>query len=341
MERAAFVNPHSDAGYHDATNNSYFEGLVHWGDPYGESSGMCSPASRSTCATPTQESPYTSPLPAPRALSTAFSNIPASTYDSRPDVELVSSDAVHFSVSSDVLRRASYNDFAGALQSIPLCASNILPRFHVPDTAEVLNILLHASYGTSLIPFTPSFPLLFEVVRRMPTYGLDPQTYVSYGSVVFECLRPYAAVAPIEVYTLAAAHDLLPLAQVASTYLLSYPLQSITEAQARLIGAVYFERLVRLHRTRLATLNELLRCPPEFHAETAGCSFAAQEDLTRAWVGAVGFVMKHANPDIVANTLQQKLGKLKEGMICQECRKVVERRIWDVVVSWTMAPGSI
>ncbi|KAL1682924.1 hypothetical protein EV122DRAFT_202808 [Schizophyllum commune] len=315
--------------------------MVHWGDPYGESSGMCSPASQSRCATPTQESPYTSPLPAPRALSTAFSNIPSSTYDPRPDVELVSSDGVHFSVSSDVLRRASFNDFAGALRSIPRRVSSNLPRFHVPDTAEVLDILLHASYSTSLVSFTPSFSTLVEVVRRMSTYGLDPQAYVSYGSVLFECLRPYAAVAPIEVYTLAARHNLLPLAQVASTYLLSYPLHSITETQARLIGPVYLERLVRLHRTRLATLNELLRCPPEFHAETAGCSFAAQEDLTRAWDGAVGYVMKHASPDIVANTLQQKLGKLKEGMICQECRRVVERRIWDAVVNWTMAPGSI
>lgn len=298
MERAAFIQPHSySAGSHDATNNSYFEGMVHWGDPYGESSGMCSPASQSRCATPTQESPYTSPLPAPRALSTAFSNLPStSTYDPRPDMDLVSSDDVHFSVSSDVLRRASFNDFAGALQSIPRRVSSNLPRFHVPDTAEVLNILLHASYGTSLVPFTPSFPILVEVVRRMPTYGLDPQAYVSYGSVLFDCIRPYAAVAPIEVYTLAAAHDLLPLAQVASTHLLSYPLHSITEAQARLIGPVYLERLVRLHRTRLATLNELLRCPPEFHPETAGCSFAAQEDLTRAWDGAVGYVMKHASP---------------------------------------------
>uniref|UniRef100_D8Q5P7 BTB domain-containing protein n=2 Tax=Schizophyllum commune (strain H4-8 / FGSC 9210) TaxID=578458 RepID=D8Q5P7_SCHCM len=313
--------------------------MVHWGDPYGESSG--SPASQPRCITPTQEPPYTSPLPAPRALSTAFSSIPSSTYDPRPDVELVSSDNVHFSVRSDVLRRASFNDFAGALQSIPRRISSELPRLHVPDTAGVLNILLHASYGTSPIPFTPSCSTLVEVVRRMPTYGLDPQAYVGYGSVLFECIRPYAAVAPMEVYALAAAHDLLALAQVASTYLLSYPLQCITEAQARLIGAAYLERLVRLHRTRLATLHELLRCPPEFHAETAGCSFAAQEDMTRAWDGAVEYVMKHARPDIVANTLQQKLEKLKEGMICQECKKVVERRIRDAVVNWTMAPGSI
>ncbi|KAL1750272.1 hypothetical protein FB107DRAFT_224178 [Schizophyllum commune] len=315
--------------------------MVHWNDPCG-SPGMCIPASHSIYTTPTQGSPYTSHLTAPRALSTAFGSMPSTpTYDPCPDMELVSSDNVHFLVRSDILRRASFNDFAGAVQSIPPRSSGDLPRFHVPDDAEVLNILLYASHGTSPTPFTPSFPLLVEVVNRMPAYGLNPQTYVSCGSVVFECLRPYATVAPIEVYTLAAAHDLLALAQVASTYLLSYPLHSITEAQARRIGAVYLERLIRLHRARLATLNELLRCPPEFHAETAGCSFAAQEDLTRAWAGAVRYVMKHASPDIEANTLQQKLGKLKEGMICQECRRVVERRIWDAVVSWTMAPGSI
>ncbi|KAL1694227.1 hypothetical protein GGG16DRAFT_122595 [Schizophyllum commune] len=308
---------------------------MHLGD-----SGRLSPESHSDCTTPTQESPYLLPVQAPRSVSTVFGNQLSAVYDTHPDVELVSSDGVHFSVNSGVLRRASYNNFAGALQFTHHAAGS-LPRFTVPDTADVLNILLLTGYSASPIPFTPPFAVLAAAVHRMPIYGLDPQTHITYGSVLFECIRPYAAVTPVEVYALAAAHDLLALAQVASGYLLAYPLGGFTEAQAQAIGGVYLERLVRLHRTRLATLHELLRCPPAFHSETAGCSFAAQEDLTRAWTGAVGYVMKDASPDIVANTLQHKLVKLKEGMICQECRRVVEERIWDAVVSWTMAPGSI
>ena len=139
MERAAFVQSYSD-GYQDATDNGYFEDSMHWGD-----SGRLSPESHSGCTTPTQESPHLLPVQAPRSVSTVFGNQLSAVYDTHPDVELVSSDGVHFSVNSGVLRRASYNNFAGALQFTHHTAGS-LPRFTVPDTADVLNILLLTSW---------------------------------------------------------------------------------------------------------------------------------------------------------------------------------------------------
>ncbi|KAL1724025.1 hypothetical protein EV715DRAFT_190212 [Schizophyllum commune] len=276
-------------------------------------------------------------------VSTAFNADNNPSPHHAPDVKLVSADGVHFFVSTALLWRASSNEFAGTLQvaaSAPPTPGGELPCVYVPDGADVLNILVHAAYSVSPSSFKPSLETLENAVRRMPTYGQDPQKYIFPGTVLFETLRGQAALAPMKVYALASAYDLLGLAQVASAYLLSYPMYSVSDQEAKNIGSTYLKRLFMLHYERVRILKDLLDRPPEFHAETPDCRFAAQKGVARGWSAATRHVMTDAGPGIISSTLQRKLGKFKEAVPCQECQKAIDARIWQVVVGWTMTPVS-
>ncbi|KAL1679442.1 hypothetical protein EV122DRAFT_209915 [Schizophyllum commune] len=276
-------------------------------------------------------------------VSTAFNANNNPSPHHAPDVKLVSSDGVHFFVSSALLRRASSNEFAGTLQ-IAACAPQTpgdeLPCVYVADGADVLNILVHAAYSVSPSSFKPSLETLESAVRRLLTYGLDPQTYILPGTVLFETLRGQAALAPMKIYVLASAYDLLGLAQVASAYLLSYPLHSLSDQEAKDMGSTYLKRLFLLHQNRIRILKELLDRPPEFHAETADCRFATQKGVARGWSAATRHVMLDAGPGIIGSTLQHELGKFRGVVPCHECQMAIDARIWQVVVGWTMTPVS-
>ncbi|KAL1695505.1 hypothetical protein GGG16DRAFT_121707 [Schizophyllum commune] len=276
-------------------------------------------------------------------VSTAFNADNSPSPHHAPDVKIVSSDAVSFFVNSFVLRRASTNDFAGTLQ-VAACApptpGGELPSVYVPESADVLNILVHTAHNVSPSGFKPSLETLESAVRRLPTYGLDPQTYIAPGTVLFETLRGQAALAPMKIYALASAYDLLGLAQVASAYLLFYPMYTLSDREAKDIGSTYLKRLFMLHDQRVRILKELLDRPPEFHAETADCRFAAQKSVARGWSAATRHVMVDAGPGIMSSTLQRQLGKFKEAVPCHDCKEAIDARIWQVVVGWTMTPVS-
>ncbi|KAL1743829.1 hypothetical protein HDZ31DRAFT_4412, partial [Schizophyllum fasciatum] len=255
-----------------------------------------------------------------------------------PDLQLVCPDGVHFLVDSARLRSASSNAFAGTLAHAARGVSGAPPRVHVPDSADVLNVLLHIAYGASPEVYKPVLGTLIGAVRRLAAYGLDPQAHVVPGSALFEFLRRQVALAPMSVYCLAGAHDLRALAQVASAHLLSYPLHRLSDEEAREMGPLYLKRLFLLHQKRICKLKELLDRPPEFHAATSECSFAAQKGVARGWSRAIRHVTLDAGPDIVGSTLQHKLSKFKDAIPCQNCKAAIDARIWQVLVGWTMTP---
>ncbi|KAL1705011.1 hypothetical protein EV121DRAFT_290882 [Schizophyllum commune] len=323
----------------------YFS-AVEW-DDYGVVGPSLSPEEpRETAPSPESAppSPETPASPAMYCVSTAFNDTSSRIPSPAPNFQLVSSDAVHFFVNSRVLQRASCNDFAGTLREAsgsPNPTDGRPIRVHVDDNADVLNLLLHIAYGASPSNFNPSLDTLAGTVRRLSAYGMDPQSYVASGTVLFESLRQQAALAPLRVYCLAAAHDLLALAQVASAYLLSLPLYRVSDDDAIEMGSLYFKKLLILHRGRMDKLKELLEVPPTFHSETEECSFTTQKILTREWSAAVNEVLVDGHPGIIASVLQQKLGKLKERVDCRKCKDAIEARVWQVVVGWTMAHATV
>ncbi|KAI5890743.1 uncharacterized protein SCHCODRAFT_02352658 [Schizophyllum commune H4-8] len=322
----------------------FFSSVAHW-DDYGVVGPSLSPEDPPQTAPPSAlQSPDPPASSAMYCVSTAFNDKTSPASSPAPDFQLVTSDAVHFFVNSSVLHRASCNDFAGTLQEAsgsPDPNDGQPIRVYVDDNGDVLNMLLHIAYGASPSKFKLSFDTLADTVRRLSTYGMDPTSYVAPGTVLFESLRQQAALAPLKVYCLAAAHDLLALAQVASAYLLSLPLHRVPDENAAEMGSVYFKKLLMLHHGRMDKLKELLQVPPTFHAETGECSFATQKILTREWSATVNEILVDGHPGIIASVLQQKLGKLKEHMDCPRCSNAIEARVWQIVVGWTMVNATV
>ena len=93
----------------------------------------------------------------------------------------------------------------------------------------------------------------------------------------------HAPVVPLELYTLAASYDLFDLAAIASQYLHSLSLASLTDDMAIRMGAVYLKRLFFMHYGRVEALKRILLAPPLSHSPTLQCDFTDQKKLTRAW----------------------------------------------------------
>ncbi|KAL1735649.1 hypothetical protein EV714DRAFT_267792 [Schizophyllum commune] len=305
-------------------SQAWFGGQGQWPvqpQPYGEPS-------------PPRSDPPTPPAQATMTVSTAFNldTTPCPAFP--PDCELMSCDDVVFYVNNSVLKRASSTGFGLAYPSPS-------SRVRVAETADVLNLILHVAYGVSPKAFSPSLETLGEAIARLPAYGLSPQAYVGANTPLFETLRSHAALSPLRVYTIAAAHDLLALAKLASGHLLGYPVHAMADADSRAMGPVYLRRLVTLHHGRLAQLQELLAQSQEFHPQTHGCTYQAQKKLAREWSMVANEVIVHARPDISSSVVRDKLAVVKSETSCAGCRKKLDERIWKAIVGWTMLPTTI
>ncbi|KAL1744694.1 hypothetical protein HDZ31DRAFT_63832 [Schizophyllum fasciatum] len=342
-------------GWWDAPSADYLQGVVHqWGDPFERGSSVASDDVPSLQGmSPPLDSPIlssSSPYPPPAHFSYKSPSLvgPASPFaqpaSPTDNIELISSDGVSFVASISALLAASSNLFAGAL--FPPAAP--AARAHLPDPAAVLNVVLHAAYGVSPAPFAPSLAALAAALARLPAYGLDPARAAGPGGALLGCLRAHAAAAPAQAYALAAAHGLPALAAAAAAH-------RITDVQAREVRGA----------GRRALLAALLARPPETHAATLGCSAAAQGGMAVAWARAVAHVLRDAEAgawagakvsaweeadgrrrwnagagaagELTPSALRKRLARLEEGLICAECRRVVEKRLWEVVSDWTMA----
>lgn len=147
-------------------------------------------------------------------------------------------------------------------------------------TSDTFNLVLHAVYGMSCTQFSPSMDDLNTVIAALSSLGLQVDIHVSPGSPLFEAAMSHAPLVPLQVYALAAQHDLHPLASAASSHLLSTPLSAITDDLASRIGSVYLKRLADLHFRRMNKLKQLFLMVPQPHAPTDTCSGS---EMNRAW----------------------------------------------------------
>lgn len=83
------------------------------------------------------------------------------------DLVFVSSDRVSFCLHSEVVLAASSNAFDNLVDPLQVSAARAKADHHVvaiPETASVLNIILHAIYGLSCQQFDPTNDDLFAAV---------------------------------------------------------------------------------------------------------------------------------------------------------------------------------
>jgi len=203
--------------------------------------------------------------------------------------------------------------------------------------------------------YSPTFPSLITSVNRLPVYGIDPKVHIAPSTPLFSLLLSHAPLFPLELYALAASHDLYDLAVSTSSHLLSFPLATLTDEMAELIGPVYLKRLFFLHFGRSDALKRVLLPPPNPHAPTVLCDFTEQKKLTRAWALASAYLAWDARPgqpqelssfmtnftkscalDLSTTSMESALRPLVEHLTCQECQEALGNRIQNLVAQWSV-----
>ncbi|KAL0070818.1 putative RNA helicase [Marasmius tenuissimus] len=261
-----------------------------------------------------------------------------------PDLALLSSDSVFFYVHSDLILAASSNQFQELLpENSPKAAQRSWHNMvvHVDEKSPVLNIILHVVYGMSCAHYSPSFETLSAAVNRLPSYGIQPLAHITTSSPLHTILLSHAPLCPLDLYTLAARHDLYDLAVSTSPHLLSLPLSSITDEIATNVGPKYLRRLFFLHIGRSDALKRLLLPPPNPHAPTPFCDFTDQKTLTRAWALASAYLAWDARPDLSTSFLESALRPLADHLSCDLCKQSLNDRIKNVLVQWSVIKRTI
>lgn len=168
----------------------------------------------------------------------------------------------------------------------------------------------------------------------MPTYSITPCEHIFPGTPLYDLVLSHAPLHPMDVYALAAHHNIHPLAVMTSSHLLSYPLQTITDSQAERMGAVYLKKLMALHVGRFNSLKNLLLRPPHPHPPTRQCDFSTQKKLTRAWALVSAHFAWDARADMSTHSIQAALDPLLIQLDCEGCQNALRNCIKDVVVRW-------
>ncbi|PBK83954.1 hypothetical protein ARMGADRAFT_622969 [Armillaria gallica] len=246
------------------------------------------------------------------------------------DTQLISNDAVVFYVHRHRLIEASSNGFDSLLD---LHGSYFLRV--VPEHSEQLNIMLHVIYGISCAPFQPNIDTILTVVCLLPKYGLQPKNYVAPTLPLFNDIRYRMPASPLLTYVISSNYDLVELAVMASAYLLSLDISSMSAEMVEFINPVYLKRLFDLQRARINALKHQLSFPPEPHSATPECDFIAQKSLTGAWVHSAASLIWNAQAGVTAGEIEEIFRKLDKNTPCNLCKDRLRERIKAIVIEWS------
>ncbi|CDO75646.1 hypothetical protein BN946_scf184743.g6 [Trametes cinnabarina] len=287
--------------------------------------------------------------------------------DLLPDLTLISSNNVYFYVHRHRITGASSNSFGGLLLfDWGAHRHGFLPSLHLPETGDVINVVLHTMYGLSCLHFHPSLETVEAALDALIKYGVPIETYTAPFQPLYQLILSHAPYRPIETYALAGRHQLEDLAVTVSGHLLSFDLSRITDDLAKKMGPVYLKRLFLLHQSRLMALKELLLKPPANHPVTPGCNPNEHGKLTRAWALTTAQLVWDAMPSkpitgfevdvpeaqglpsvalsvvgISPNSLRALLEPIAETIVCESCRKMLQQRIQEVMYSWGQVKPTI
>lgn len=256
------------------------------------------------------------------------------------DLILLSCDNVFFYIHSRRLLEASSNKFNSQL---PVHHPSYTELHHVgahqilllPESAQVLNIVLHTVYSMPCGQFSPSSEFIIQAVYCLKTYGFPVRTYVAPTMPLYNLILSRYPLHPIEFYTVAAENDLSELAVAVSSHLLAFNLSNLTDDVVSKIGPVYLKRLFFLHLGRNDALKRLLLSPPTFHGSTMDCDFTQQKKLTRAWALAAAYLVWDAKPDLSTSAIEFALGSLQDHLTCELCQETLRLRIKHLVIGWS------
>ncbi|CDO72118.1 hypothetical protein BN946_scf184962.g61 [Trametes cinnabarina] len=250
-----------------------------------------------------------------------------------PDLTITTPEWIHFNVHSELLLSASTNAFGGLLSQ-----PNYL--LAVPETAVVINILLNVIYGIPCHHNPPPLPSTQAALEAIIKYGIPLAPLTVPNQPLYQLILSYAPYYPIEAYALAAHYHLEALAVAISSHLLSYDVSRITDDLVIKMGPMYFSRLVRLQRSRLAALRDIVSRPPATHPDTPTCDHRAQRELSRAWAFATAELVWEALPNTSTHALRTRFAKAGASIACLQCQTSLYDRIQEVTEEWLAVKSS-
>jgi len=239
---------------------------------------------------------------------------------------------------------ASENGFNSLLPVTPLKFHDYLglgPILAVPELSSVLNVVLHTIYHTSCVQYSPSFDTLVRAVSTLKIYGISPKNVITPSTPLHGILLTHAAGHALELFALASQYDLYDLAVSASSFLLSMSLSTLSDEMAEQIGPIYLKRLFFMHLGRADALRKILLPPPYPHASTPTCTYQQQKYLTSTWTLASAHLAWDARADLSTSTIESALSPLAERLSCEPCRVVLNERIKELTLRWSMIKRTI
>ncbi|KAF9008631.1 hypothetical protein BDZ89DRAFT_1230060 [Hymenopellis radicata] len=127
------------------------------------------------------------------------------------------------------------------------------------------------------------------------------------------------------------------LPSLRSSYLLKVELTEnvLTEEIAQLIAPEYLKRFLDMHHTRKIQLYDVLFEQLPQHAILAACGSSEHLALSRAWTLAAGsLIWHHPVPSLTEYNIRSVLTALHREVRCDDCKRMVLKRIDHIVAQW-------
>lgn len=157
----------------------------------------------------------------------------------------------------------------------------------IPETSETLHILLHA-LNQSICTFSPSSPLtsIITAIDRMPALSISPAAFITRGAPIYNTLLSYSRQDPLEVFSLAAHHNIEPLA-VDTSLRAAVALPTVSSADNDMvarIGVAYLRRIIAFQSEIRESFKRIIREAPTPHDGSPTCPKDATLALKREWI---------------------------------------------------------
>lgn len=180
--------------------------------------------------------------------------------------------------------------------------------------------------------YLPPLDVLGQALACLARYGIaSPETDSDVWSLILEQAPHH----PMHAYAICAGHAPESICVSASQYTLSTSPDSLTEADALTMGAIYLRRLFFLHLGRRDALKRVVQETPQHHSPRLDCSLQDQLAVMRRWELAVADVLVLPLPhNTPVEDLQQTFGSIAETTECMTCRSLIIGRTRDVCTAW-------
>lgn len=216
-----------------------------------------------------------------------------------PDASLLSSDGVFFCVHLKTIRRHSPEAFQAFLNA----SSHQTGPVALDCSSEKLNIILHTLYDMPLGAYQPGLDIVAAAIDHMPKLGITVNQVIYPECAMYQHIASYTPLRPLDVYAMAAHHDVHALAVHASSDLVNLDMRAISEDVSVRMGSLYLLKLIRLHAKRSEALKAQLFVALPAHplARIDTCSFRQHQLAIQIWAQFCADPMWHTRPSTLIN----------------------------------------